>query len=494
MQSSQSVTSSSILISDSTRTVSEFDAVTQTKVETLQEQILGILHSLQSLSQSVENGKGASVLDECAEHLQKGLRSITTDSLYENEITGPINWNLFGKCLRKRRAEARLTQKEVGARIGVTDTFIRYIEGAEKRPSRTILFRLLAIPELKLKVSDVTQRSASDADASWALNSLLAPQYDPVKMMAEMTGTLSGSGGELEQSLLYLEPQSAADWIATSNTAAYTASFRTVIPYDSIAASIGEHVGQSNIEVNALGCGDGKTEIMLVQHLANFLPNRSSIQLNLIDISHSLLNMAHGHATSTLENVEVYAIHGNFHELPRYHVGKIRSRPSCRLFTMMGFTLVNLRDEVRFFRNSLSGCESGDLFLVDILTTPAPPEEPEEIQRKDSALRAKELRASHQAWLGGPIRRHCVGNTDVKFSLELDTRCPVPGSYGIDVIATVSMSDDRPDRRFLMWRQRRYDPQKLAAALDAVGWEPKQILTYGPDGTKSLAALLFRKR
>ncbi len=50
----------------------------------------------------------------------------------------PINWNLFGKCLRKRRAEARLTQKEVGARIGVTDTLIRYIEGAEKRPSRTI--------------------------------------------------------------------------------------------------------------------------------------------------------------------------------------------------------------------------------------------------------------------------------------------------------------------------------------------------------------------
>lgn len=227
MQSSQSVTSSSILISDSTRTVSEFDSVTQTKIETIQEQILGILHSLQSLSQSVESGKGVSALDECTEHLQKGLRSITTDSLYENEITGPINWNLFGKCLRKRRAEARLTQK-VGARIGVTDTFIRYIEGAEEASKSHDTFSASCNPELKLKVSDVTQRSASDADASWALNSLLAPQYDPVKMMAEMTGTLSGSGGELEQSLLYLEPQSAADWIATSNNAAYTASFRSV--------------------------------------------------------------------------------------------------------------------------------------------------------------------------------------------------------------------------------------------------------------------------
>jgi hypothetical protein len=82
---------------------------------------------------------------------------------------------------------------------------------------------------------------------------------------------------------------------------------------------------------------------------------------------------------------------------------------------------------------------------------------------------------------------------DVKFSLELDTRCPVPGSYGLDVIATVKMAGGKPDRRFLAWRQRRYDPEKLADALSGVGWEPKELLTYGPDG-KSLALLLFRKR
>jgi len=56
------------------------------------------------------------------------------------------------------------------------------------------------------------------------------------------------------------------------------------------------------------------------------------------------------------------------------------------------------------------------------------------------------------------------------------------------------MAGGKPDRRFLMWKTRRYDPQKLADTLDAVGWEPKQILIYGPDGTKNLAALLFRKR
>jgi len=161
---------------------------------------------------------------------------------------------------------------------------------------------------------------------------------------------------------------------------------------------------------------------------------------------------------------------------------------------MLGYTLVNLEDEVRYFRDTLSGCESGDLFLADILIAYASPEQPDEIRRHDPALRTGEVRLSHSSWLGGPIRRYCAGATDVKFSLELDTRCPVPGSYGLDFIATVKLSGGKPDKRFLMWKTRRYDAQKLADTLSAVGWEPKEILTYGPDGTKSLALLLFRKR
>ena len=82
----------------------------------------------------------------------------------------------------------------------------------------------------------------------------------------------------------------------------------------------------------------------------------------------------------------------------------------------------------------------------------------------------------------------------MKFNLELDTQCPVPGSYGIDVIATVTMSGGKPQRRFLMQRFRRYDPQKLADTLAAVGWEQQAIFLYGADDSKSLAALLFRKR
>ena len=469
----------------------KFDRIMLSKIEIAQDKMVDLLHDFQSMAQ---NCNEPAFFNKCAEHIQEALQSITTDSLGAEEITGPINWALFGERLLHRRTEAKLTQKEIGARVGVSATFVRFIENGSKSPSRATLLRLLAVPELKLKVSDVVRRSPDDEDIGWMPNSMLSPRYDPVTMVREMTGVLNGSGGQLEQSHLYLDPQSAADWMASCNAAAYIAAYRSSLSFETIAKEIAAHAGKSILEVNALGCGDGRTEVMLVQHLANHLQKPSKIRLNLIDISHSLLNVAHKHAYETLQGIPVYAVHGNFHDLPRFPRGPLKSKPTSRLYTMMGYTMVNLHDEIRFFRDTLSSCESGDLFLADTLIAYAPPENPDEIQRLDPALKAGEVRLSHAAWLGGPIRRYCAGAVDVKFSLELDTRCPVPGSYGLDFIATVKMAGGKPDRRFLMWKTRRYDPQKLADTLDAVGWEPKQILIYGPDGTKNLAALLFRKR
>lgn len=98
--------------------------------------------------------------------------------------------------------------------------------------------------------------------------------------------------------------------------------------------------------------------------------------------------------------------------------------------------------------------------------------------------------------MAGPLRRYCRGLSDVDFHLELDTRCPVPGSYGLDFIASVKMQNGQPDRRFLMSRTRRYDPQKLAESLAGVGWHPELTVPYGQgaDGQPTLALMLFRKK
>lgn len=472
--------------------VSALEPALQSRLELIQDKVVDLLHELQSADQAYSH---VFPFSECIASMQNVLHRLTASSFEEDEITGPINWELFGETLFKRRSKAKMSQQELGARVGVTSTVIRYIENATKRPGRKTLLRLLAIPELQLKVNDVTRRSATgeNAETGWLPNSLLSNGYDPVQMLTELKGILSGNGGQIEQSYLYIEPQSAADWMASCNSVAYIDAYRSSAGFEAMAKRIRECVGTGGIEVYALGCGDGRTEVALVQNLANAFPRPSDVRLNLLDISHSLLNVAYNHARASLEKIALYAVHGNFHELPRYPRGYSTGKPSCRLFTMLGYTLVNLEDEIRYFRDTLSGCESGDLFLADILIAYAPPECPEDIRRLDPSLRAVELRLSHAAWLGGVIRRHGNGVADVKFSLELDTRCPVPGSYGLDVIATVKMAGGKPDRRFLAWRQRRYDPEKLADALSGVGWEPKELLTYGPDG-KSLALLLFRKR
>lgn len=472
--------------------ISELEPALQSRMELIQDKVVDLLHELQSAEQEYSH---VFPFSDCIASVQNALHQLTTQS-FEDEIAGPIDWPLFGETLFNRRNKAKLNQQEIATRVGVTTTVIRYIENATKRPGRKTLLRLLSIPELQLKVSDVTRRAASGEglEAGWLPNSMLALGYDPVHMLSDLKAILSGNGGQIEQSYLYLDPQSAADWMASCNSVAYMDAYRSSTGFEPMARLIRECAGASGVEVNALGCGDGRTEVALAQHLANVFPKRSDVRLNLFDISHSLVNVAYNHAREILGKIPIYAVHGNFHELARYPRGYASGKPTCRLFTMLGYTLVNLEDELRYFRDTLSGCEPGDLFLADISIAYALPEQPEEIRRQDPALRATELRLSHAAWLGGVIRRYCAGAVDVKFSLELDTRCPVPGSYGIDVIATVKMSAGRPDRRFLAWRQRRYDPQKLADTLSGVGWEPREILTYGADGSKSLALLLFRKR
>lgn len=416
----------------------------------------------------------------------------------DDEVTTVVDWKAFGQRLFKKRTAAKMSQKELAARVGKTSTMIRYIEKGRKAPGRKTLSLLLEIPELGLGTVDNAQkadRETNSNDDSVEPNAVLSRRYDPVQMLDKMREVLSSSGGQIEQTHLYIDPQSATDWMDICNAAAYVSAYRSSTAFDPFAKAIAEVSGTGPIEINALGCGDGRTEVMFVQHLINHLPRRANVSLNLIDISHTLLNVANKHARDTLRRVHVCAIHGNFHEVGRYQKNS-SEKMSCRLFTLMGYTLINVQDEVRFFRDSLSGCEAGDLFLADIGTAYASPDRPDEIRRLDPSVRqSDEVRAPHVTWLGGPIRRYCKGMLDVRFSLELDTRCPVPGSYGLDFIATVKMSGGKPDRRFLMWRTRRYDPAKLAATLATVGWQPMKILAYGSDeGTQNLAMMLFRKQ
>jgi transcriptional regulator with XRE-family HTH domain len=457
-------------------------------VERVQVKLVEALHELQK-----GGAAAAANLSEAIRCVQKAL-TLLGDPDDSGEL-GPVDWLAFATRLRERREDAELSQEALAELVGVSSTTIRNLERQRKRPGRGLMLKLLAVPQLNLRVSDIELDAELSPAGGWTPTSWFAPKYDPAAMVSDMVEVLNGEGGQVEQTLLYFDPQSASDWMATCNSASYVAAYRTHLPLAPIAQHISDCIEGAPLRVNALGCGDGKVEVMLAEHLLQSLANPSKLELYLLDISHVLLNAAHKHATETLLNVPVLTVHGNFHELPRYSM-LTQPRERCRrLYTLLGFTLVNLRDEVRFFRDTLSCCAPGDLFLCDILIAYGSPDRPEEIHRADPALLNK-VRPSHAAWMAGPLRRYCRGLSDVEFDLELDTRCPVPGSYGLDFIATVKMQGGLPDRRFLMSRTRRYDPTKLAESLASVGWQPELVVPYGQGagGQATLALMLFRKR
>lgn len=459
-----------------------------TSLEQIQVKLVEALHEMQKATEApVPN------LRDSIRFVQKAL-TLVGDADDSTEV-GPVDWAAFAVLLHDRRLAAKMSQEVLAEKVDVTATTIRNIESQRRRPGRGLMLKLLAVPELDLRVSDIELDAKQSHGAAWTPTSWFAPKYDPVAMVSDMVEVLNGEGGQVEQTLLYFDPRSAADWMATCNSATYAASYRTNLPFAPIAKHVAAHVGGHMLRVNALGCGDGKAEVMLVEHLQRALPRTNKLELFLLDISHVLLNAAHKHAVETLPTIPVLTVHGNFHELPRYAM-LTQPRERCRrLYTLLGFTLVNLKEEVRFFRDTLSCCAPGDLFLCDVLFAYAPPERPDEICRKDPALQSP-VRESHAAWLGGPLRRYCRDLADIEFSIALDTNCPVPGSYGLDFIATTKMHNGLPSRRFSILRSRRYDPKKLADSLASVGWQPELTIPYGEssDGHPTMALMLFRKR
>jgi len=185
----------------------------------------------------------------------------------------------------------------------------------------------------------------------------------------------------------------------------------------------------------------------------------------------------------------VWALQGNFHHLPLYTVlHRPAARRACRLFTLLGGTLAHLDHEPRFLQQSLLDCDVDDLLLLDVPLARAPCTDPTEIKRRDR-LFAEGVPAPYAAWLAGLLWRHCPHVEQVEFHWNLETQCPVPGSYALHAVATVK-SSQRADRQFSLFRLGRYDPAQLTQCLSEIGWEELGAELYA--GEHSLR--LYRKR
>lgn len=413
----------------------------------------------------------------------------------ERDATGAQR---FGDLLRQHRTTAGLTQQQLADYSGLSISLIRKLEQSDTLPTRNSLLGLCGVAELSLVPPEVTMLPTTREHRHHAApNFYMSPGFDSVTMMAELNQQINGSGGSVEQTYVYLDPQSALDWIALSNSPGYVAAVREGLPYRETTKTLREVLGTSGFDLIGLGPGDGKSEVRLAQ-LIHSECERPNLRFYLLDASQPLLSRAFKHAVDTFSDeprIFVCGIQGNFHHLPRYT--QLQYTPARshrrRVYMILGNTIGNIDNEPQFFQCALSGAAPGDVLLFDVDYAFTTSSDPDDIRRSDPAFH-RPVSAAVQRWLEGPIRRYCHGAQGVEFSLRLDTNRPLAGSYGGQFIATVQLVGKRT-KEFCMAQSRRYDPVALVRCLRSLGWDSIGVFpfTAGADATPR-GLLLFRKR
>jgi len=412
----------------------------------------------------------------------------------------------FGKLLKDRRLQARLSRAALGKKTGLSEATIKFIETARTRATRGTLLRLMAVDSLQLTWADLAilrelplpiDRAASPVEHSPAgtMNWYVTPGYDGVRLVEDLARFLQGAGGLVEQTSAYLDHHSALDYLAMTRASAVTMAHQAKIPLHDIAKAIIATNAGVGLNVIVLGAGNGVLETKLVQDLIA-MQHKVDVDLCLLDISQPLLSVAYKHAVDTLGGIagmHIWAMQGNFHRLGSYtHLHYQPSRNQrTRVYTILGCTLANLDDEVQFVMDNLNAiARPSDYLVLDLQL--AWGQTPQEIMANDPALRGEIPRPTAR-WLEGPIRRSCPDVRDIHMACRLDP-ARMQGSYTLTVLATVR-SQSQGERVFSMFRFRRHDKQLFVRTMSELGWE----LVAGPqppleEAREISTVLLFRRR
>lgn len=477
-----------------------------------------LLEELQHLTKEAESEKARAALEPHLVALRELLDFLVGLGVCRARPSSPATvqeWKRFGKLLRDKRNAAGLTRVQLAGRAKLSDATIKFVETSRHPPSRATLIRLIGVTDLQLGWQDVpggpsapSPSQASPLVAAPALHRALncyLSTADPLAMVRDLGRFLQGAGGHIEQTNAYLEPQSAAAYLAMCRTSP-TMALRGSIPLAKAAEAVAKRVGAEGVQVVALGAGDATLEVSLVQLLLDRMAvpdSRTALNpaasapadLYLLDISPPLLSVGYNHAAEVLagENVRVMALQANFHHLPQYtHLHPAPTGPRRPwLYCMLGGTLGNLDDELRFVQHSLVGCSPGDLLLFDVQVAWPGANDPATVERRDKTL-AQGVSRAQVEWLAGPVWRQGRGVESVTLDWRLEMQCPVAGSYALEAVATIEQQG-RPERAFSLFHFRRYDTCKLAECLANAGWELVTELDFTAAGQPA-ALMLFAKR
>ena len=408
----------------------------------------------------------------------------------------------WGADLVQRRQAAGLSRPVLAQRAGISESTLRNVETGRRAPTRTTIMHLQSVPELRIDPSPIGEHIPSRRQRAkdFAPNCWLTPEYDALKLHSELTMQLNGRGGHIEQTYLYLDYESAAQWCAIAEQETWTQA-RMAMPLGRVASRIAELAGPVGLDVIGLGCGDGKDEVRLTQCLLEHHSNRN-LRLYLLDISQPLCSLAYRNAAESLgdrSTVSVYAIQGSFHNLQRYtpllHLPERSHRR--RVVCMFGNTFANLQNEIMFVRNSLLGFAPGDFLLIGVPATVAPASDTKQILSRDRRLSGqipKDQQPTQDRHLLDLLRRYIPGIKSIELAPTLDFDvCSIPGSYAADIRASVKLSSG-DTKQFSVLYSKRYDQEQLDLKMSKEGWLPVANWRYNEDYHPRLLMLYKRAR
>lgn len=399
----------------------------------------------------------------------------------------PPSPDSLGQAIRKARHQAGLSRGRLAQLAGLSESTLKNVETGRHQLSAATIKHLLQVKALGLAPEIFVGLVAARPPVP--LNAWIAPGFNPIELHRQMSQALAGAGGHLEQTYAYLDPASAADWCAISSDEDYTQT-QDAMPLDRVAEDLALQIRAASVDVIALGPGDGHLETRLMVALARRLANPGG-RFFLLDISQPLLGAAYQYAADALAGaypgISPIAIQGDFYRLPQYTqilyvpAGVERRQVVC----VLGGTFGNLDHEVRFIRDALCGFGAGTLLLLDYPQVFGTSDE--EIHQRDPWLSGGVLRwrGRVEDFLTGPLRRYCPGADQIDLSAQLITRgLAIEGSYAVDVIAKVRSANGgglqpRPERRFSVFRLKRYAPDKVIQALQGLGWDQVSGFHYG---------------
>jgi transcriptional regulator with XRE-family HTH domain len=393
----------------------------------------------------------------------------------------------IGKRLSTARERTGLSRRRVSLDAGLAPEAVHSIEHTSRMPG-----------------IDTTERLANvlGVSAAWLAygveplrriyNFRIAPSFNGMARAAELDATLRGAGGRIDQSFLYSDALGAHRYMEIAQ------NYRG-LPVKHAATSILAQT-QDALTVVALGSGHARHETALVEHLVrpglSDVAGEPSIELYLIDASVCMISEGYRYASEQLgrHGIPITAIEGDFIRLPTFSDCFSSRGPRRKLFTLLGFTVGNLDNEITFLRESLMGAVRGDFLLVDYLVADRSFANIEEVIANDPVSRILAsggtiTTSRFLAFLAGPVSRH-YGEDVLTLSLRGEKESgAIPQSYSVEVWVTARTRHG--EKRFMTVSLRRYEGTEFVQAFARNGWTLVQEWPFGPDRPSSLA--LFQR-